>query len=127
MTEFNRDNGLTIESLLEENSKLNMALNYFFLRDPDKPTSWEYNRSQAEELARAALEPDQYLTGGYDGDYAMETRMVEITLTYLVDVEAESAYAAEDVAQAMVENYQIDLADPTSYTIKDRGAGSWND
>ena len=63
MTDFNRDDGLTTESLLKENAKLNMALNYFFLRDPDKPTSWEYNRSQAEELARAALEPTQELTG----------------------------------------------------------------
>lgn len=66
MTDFKRDDGLTVESLLEENAKLNMALNYFLLRDPDKPTSWEYSRDQAEELARSVLEPNQYLTGGKD-------------------------------------------------------------
>ena len=66
MTNLNYDDGLTTESLLKENAKLNMALNYFFLRDPDKTTSWEYTRDQAEELARASLEPDQKLTGGKD-------------------------------------------------------------
>ena len=66
MTNLNYDDGLTTESLLKENAKLNMALNYFFLRDPDKTTSWEYTRDQAEELARASLEPDQKLTGDKD-------------------------------------------------------------
>lgn len=66
MTNLNYDDGITIERLLKENAKLNMALNYFFLRDPDKPTSWEYSRDQAEELARVALEPVQKLTGGKD-------------------------------------------------------------
>lgn len=66
MTNFNYDDGITTESLLKENAKLNTALNYFFLRDPDKSTSWEYTRDQAEELARAALEPTQELTAGND-------------------------------------------------------------
>ena len=49
------------ESLLEENAKLSVALNYFFLRDPDKPTKWEYSRDIAEELAREALKPTDAL------------------------------------------------------------------
>jgi predicted nucleic acid-binding protein len=53
--------------------------------------------------------------------------MVEITFTFLVDVEADSAEEAERAAQAMLDNDQIDLADPTSYRVADRGAGSWDD
>jgi hypothetical protein len=64
MTDFNYNDGVTVESLIEENAKLNMALNYFFLRNPDKPTSWEYSRDQAECLAREALEPSAELIGG---------------------------------------------------------------
>lgn len=66
MTNLNYGDGTTVETLLEQNAKLNMALNYFFLRDPDKATSWEYTRDQAEKLARAALEPDQELKGQDD-------------------------------------------------------------
>jgi len=61
MTDLNYSDNVTVESLLEENAKLNMALNYFFLRDPDKPTSWEYGRNMAEKLAREALEPTDTL------------------------------------------------------------------
>jgi len=61
MTDLNYSDNVTVESLLEENVKLNMALNYFFLRDPDKPTSWEYDRNMAEKLARETLEPTDTL------------------------------------------------------------------
>jgi hypothetical protein len=61
MTNLNYNDGLTVEGLLEENAKLNMAINYFFLRDPDKPTSWEYTRNKAEELAREVLTPNDPL------------------------------------------------------------------
>jgi len=37
-------------------AELKVALNYFLLRDPDKPTSWMYSRNEAEKFARAALE-----------------------------------------------------------------------
>lgn len=57
----------------------------------------------------------------------MKTRMVEITFTYLVDVQADRVDAAESAAQAMLDNDQIDLADPASYAIRDRGEGSWDD
>jgi len=57
MTDFNYTDPVTVEGLLEVNAKLNMALNYFFLRDPDKSTSWYYSRWMAEQLAREALEP----------------------------------------------------------------------
>ena len=66
MTNLSYDDGVTVETLLEENAKLNMALNYFFLRDPDKPTSWEYRRDQAECLARDALKPSAALKGQND-------------------------------------------------------------
>ena len=66
MTEFNYEDGVTTANLLEENAKLNMALNYFFLRNPDKSSSWEYSRDQAEELAREVLEPTQELKGQDD-------------------------------------------------------------
>jgi hypothetical protein len=36
-------------------AKALVAVNYFFLRDPDKPTHWEYSRNRAEELARTAI------------------------------------------------------------------------
>jgi hypothetical protein len=36
-------------------AKTQLALNYFLLRDPDKPTSWKYTRDQAEERARSVL------------------------------------------------------------------------
>ena len=55
MADLNYNDNITVETLLEENAKLNMAINYFFLRDPDKPTNWEYSRNVAEELAREAL------------------------------------------------------------------------
>ena len=57
MTDLNYSDNITVESLLEENAKLNKAINYYFLRDPDKPTNWEYSRCMAEELAREALKP----------------------------------------------------------------------
>lgn len=69
MTDLNYNDNVTVESLLEENAKLSMALNYFLLRDPDKPTNWEYSRDRAEELAREALKPTEALselTGGSD-------------------------------------------------------------
>ena len=66
MTEFNYEDGITTANLLEENAKLNMALNYFFMRDPDKSSSWEYSRNQAEALAREVLEPTQKLKGQDD-------------------------------------------------------------
>jgi len=50
-----------LEAALELNAAFGVALNYFLLRDPDKPTSWMYSRNKAEELARAAL-------GGQDND-----------------------------------------------------------
>ena len=59
---FNSGSTPTIESLREEIAKLNAALNIFFMRDPDKPTCWEYKREQAEALARAALEPVEKVT-----------------------------------------------------------------
>ena len=64
---FNSGLDLTIESLREENAKLNAALNYFFMRDPDKPYCWEYKREQAEEMARAALEPVEKVTAKGEG------------------------------------------------------------
>ena len=63
MTELNYNDNVTVESLLGENAKLNMALNYYFMRDPDKPTSWEHTRSEAEKLAREALNPAQFIDG----------------------------------------------------------------
>ena len=50
------------ERLRAEGAKLNAALNIFFMRDPDKPYCWEYKREQAEEMARAALEPVEKVT-----------------------------------------------------------------
>ena len=44
-------------------AKAHLALNYFLLRDPDKPSSWEYTRDRAEQLARTTLAE---LTGGKD-------------------------------------------------------------
>jgi len=44
-----------LEAALELNAAFGVALNYFLLRDPDKPTSWMYSRNKAEELARTAL------------------------------------------------------------------------
>jgi hypothetical protein len=44
-----------IEELEAKLAKALVALNYFFLRDPDKPTHWEYSRNRAEELARTAI------------------------------------------------------------------------
>ena len=61
MTNLNYKDNVTVESLLDENAKLNIALNYFFMRDPDKPTNWEYSRWKAEELAREALKPTDAL------------------------------------------------------------------
>lgn len=55
------------------------------------------------------------------------TRMVEITFTFLVDVEADSAREAELIAHQQLENGDIDLDDPTSYRVEDRGKGSWDD
>ena len=62
MNLFNSGVTPTVESLREENAKLNAALNVFFMRDPDKPYCWEYKREQAEALARAALEPVEKVT-----------------------------------------------------------------
>lgn len=55
------------------------------------------------------------------------TRMVEITQTFLIDVEADSAREAERIAHQMLENGDIDLEDPTAYRVEDCGAGSWDD
>jgi hypothetical protein len=62
MTDLNYNDNVTVKSLLEENAKLNMAINYFFLCDPDKPTNWEYSRNMAEKLAREALKPTDTAT-----------------------------------------------------------------
>ena len=44
-----------IEELEAKLAKAHLALNYFLLRDPDKPSSWEYTRNRAEQLARTTL------------------------------------------------------------------------
>jgi len=62
MNNLNYNDNVTVENLLEQNARLNMALNYFFLTDPDKPTSWKYSRNEAEELAWKALKPTDSLT-----------------------------------------------------------------
>jgi len=51
------------EELEAKLAKAHLALNYFLLRDPDKPSSWEYTRNRAEQLARTTLAE---LTGGND-------------------------------------------------------------
>lgn len=55
-----------IEALETKLEKAHLALNYFLMRDPDKPTYWEYRRDRAEELARDVLGATQELTGGKD-------------------------------------------------------------
>ena len=54
-------------------------------------------------------------------------RMVKITHTYLIDVPALSAAQAEHVAHQLLVEQQIDLTDPTAYSVEDQGAGSWDD
>jgi hypothetical protein len=61
MDNLNYNDNVAVDKLLEQNARLNMALNYFFLSDPDKPTSWKYNRNEAEHLAKKALKPTDYL------------------------------------------------------------------
>jgi len=73
MTVLNSDLTPTMESLLEENAKLNAALNCFFIVDPDKPSAWEYTREQAEAMARAALEPIEKLKGGGQPELSLTT------------------------------------------------------
>ena len=54
-----------IEELEAKLAKAHLALNYFLLRDPDKPLSWEYTRDRAEHLARTTLAE---LTGDKEDD-----------------------------------------------------------
>ena len=56
------------------------------------------------------------------------TRMVEVTLTYFVDVEfATTSAEAESYVHDMLENGEIILDEPDAYMVKDKGEGSWAD
>lgn len=54
-------------------------------------------------------------------------RMVVITHEYMIDVKADSAKEAESKAHSMLVRGEIDLTDPTSYSVIDRGPGIWDD
>ena len=47
-----------LEAAAELNPAFGVALNYFLLRYPDKPTNWVYSRDRAEELARALIDKE---------------------------------------------------------------------
>ena len=55
------------------------------------------------------------------------TRMVKITHTYLIDVDAARSAEAERIAHDMLESGEINLDDPTTYSVEDCGKGSWDD
>jgi hypothetical protein len=53
--------------------------------------------------------------------------MVEITQTFLINVDADSAREAERITHEMFENGDFYHEYPTSYRVEDRGSGSWDD
>ena len=55
------------------------------------------------------------------------TRMVKITHTYLIEVDADSSAEAERIALNMLESDLINLDDPTAYSVEDCGNDLWTD
>jgi hypothetical protein len=60
---FNQNGEVTLESVLEDNAKLNEAINLFFMVDPDKGSCWEYSREQAERMAKDILRAQEFVNG----------------------------------------------------------------
>jgi len=55
------------------------------------------------------------------------TRMVKVTYTYLIDVDADSSAEAERIAHNMLDTDLISLDNPTTYSVDDCGQGGWDD
>lgn len=55
------------------------------------------------------------------------TRMVRISLVYLLDVEASDAEAAENIAQDMLDSGKFNPDSFISYSVEDCGDGSWDE